>query len=63
MVNSAALLKTSSENDSVQVCNRFYGERKKARHTELQSVKRGTHFNTPRLEHMPWPTCCQWKPE
>lgn len=54
LVNNAALFKSSSsENISVQVCNRFYGERKKARHTELQSVKRGTHFNTPGLEHMP----------
>lgn len=64
LLNNAALSTTPcTENASVEVWNGLHGERKAARHTELQSVKRGTHFNTPRLEHMPWPTCCQWKPE
>lgn len=54
LVHHAARLTTpSTENAGVQVWNGLHGERKKARHTELQSVKRGTHFNTPRLEHMP----------
>lgn len=31
----------------------FWGGKRKASHTELQSVEHGTHTNTPWLEHTP----------